>query len=183
MKVYASISITHERHHGISRFTAIRLNASCTQWYPSAWDIIGKWTFDTWTLFSYTELRWTWPASWWPLKVRIWGVTSQERSLASFPGFEKSYNPYVQVMRMYQVSWEGRVCAGTAPSPVRSVRQITPSAQCAPDSSLVSTAAISHTTTTWKVKWYLVKHAEYYSFYSAVWFLPSTVMVRPCWLR
>lgn len=105
----------------------------------------------------------------------------ESRAVTGFILF--SYNPYVQVMRMYQVSWEGRVCAGTAPSPVRSVRQITPSARCAPDSSLVSTAAISHTTTTWKVKWYLVKHAEYYSFYSAVWFLPSTVMVRPCWLR
>lgn len=71
----------------------------------------------------------------------------ESRAVTGFILF--SYNPYVQVMRMYQVSWEGRVCAGTAPSPVRSVRQITPSARCAPDSSLVSTAAISHTTTTW----------------------------------
>ena len=62
-------SALHECHHSISRLTVIKLNASCTQWYLSAWDIIGKWTFDTWTLFSYTELRWTWPASWWPLNV------------------------------------------------------------------------------------------------------------------
>ena len=68
-------------HCSIFMFTAIRLTASCpqimrdNQFHPTAWDIIWKWKFDSWTLFIRVYLRWIQSASWLGLMMRIWSVT------------------------------------------------------------------------------------------------------------
>lgn len=75
----------------------------------------------------------------------------QELSLIFFPGFANLHNPYVQVLKMRRVRWLcGRVCV-----------TVSPSALCEPDSTFVFITVILKTQKPWKLKSYLVIHAQY----------------------
>ncbi len=77
------------------------------------------------------------------------------RAVTSFISrYATLHNPYMQVVKMCRVRWVKKVecvCSHLGVS----------SALCAPDSTVVFTAAILHIKTIWKLKWYLVIYAQY----------------------